>query len=78
LTWGDAARKVATWPKGKAAVHYDPAQPKISRLEPGGFSREDLSFVSAASAGLALGSKTAMDVAGHVWAKRRLPDPEVS
>jgi hypothetical protein len=70
FTWGDAARKVATWPKGKAAaVHYDPNQPKISCLETGGFGWEDGAFILLGCLGLALGTKTAIDAAARFWTK---------
>jgi hypothetical protein len=78
LTWRYAARKVAAWPQGKAAaVHYDPADPRVSCLESGGCGWEDCAFVFIACLGLVLGSRTACVAVGRVWARWQLPHADL-
>jgi hypothetical protein len=79
LTWGDADRKVAAWPKGKAAaVHYNPDQPTVSCLERGGIGWEDCVFALLAILGLVMGTNTATVALGRFWAARRATNPDFS
>jgi hypothetical protein len=66
LTWGYADRKVRAWPVGRVAnVRYDPQQPKVSCLEPGGPGWDDATLFLLPAMGFILGLYTAFDVFGH-------------
>jgi hypothetical protein len=79
FTWGDSAKKVAAWPKGMAApVHYDPAQPYVSCLEPGGIGWEDCLLVIGLSIGLGCGTNTAAGLLGKLQAARQPAPPHFS
>jgi hypothetical protein len=74
MTWGYADRKVDDWPKGKiATVHYNPLEPKVSCLEPGGIGWEDCFFLLIAATGIAFGSKTAFSAVRSVAERWRSP-----